>query len=74
VTFTYADGSTLAVSMQGLARAGTDASTSFTATLGVVGGTGKYAGATGSGTFTGSRTTALGGKVSATFDVELPQQ
>jgi hypothetical protein len=73
VTFTFGDGSTLGVSMQGAATANAaDGSTAFTATLGVIGGTGRYLDTTtGSGTFTGSRTTALGGNVSATFDLQL---
>ena len=71
-TFTYADGSTLAASAQGIttvdAASGT---TNFAASLGVIGGTGTYAEATGSGTFTGSRTTAVGGDVKATIDLGL---
>jgi quercetin dioxygenase-like cupin family protein len=72
VTFTFADGSTLAVRMQGLATANADGTvTTFSSTLGVVGGTGTYASAAGSGTFTGERRTALGGNVDATFDLQL---
>jgi hypothetical protein len=71
VTYSWSDGSTLAVRMQGLARAGSDGSTTFSATLGVIGGTGRYATATGTGVFTGSRTTALGGNVDSTFALRL---
>ncbi|HEX5586533.1 MAG TPA: cupin domain-containing protein [Acidimicrobiia bacterium] len=72
VTFTYPDGSTIAVSMQGqaAATAGSD-DTTFAATLGVIGGTGTFVDATGSGTFTGTRQSALGGQVSAVFDLQL---
>jgi hypothetical protein len=72
ITFAFADGSTLGVQMQGLATAAADASgTTFASTLGVVGGTGKYATTTGTGTFTGSRKAALGTTVAATFDLTL---
>jgi hypothetical protein len=72
VTFTWADGSSLAASMQGLTTVDTGTSTTnFAATLGVVGGTGAYANTTGTGTFIGSRTAALGGDVAATFDLGL---
>jgi mannose-6-phosphate isomerase-like protein (cupin superfamily) len=72
VTFTFADGSTIGTRMQGLATAAADGSlTTFTSTLGVVGGTGRYVSTTGSGTFVGERRTALGGDVTATFDLEL---
>ena len=75
VTFTFPDGATLGVSMQGVATADAAAgSTAFTATLGVIGGTGKYVATTaGSGVFTGERTTALGGNVHSTFDLQLHQ-
>lgn len=72
VTFTFADGSTLGVQMQGAAVAAADGtSTRFAATLGVIGGTGRYLSAEGSGTFTGSRAAALGTTVSATFDLTI---
>lgn len=72
VTFGFADGATLGVTMHGaaLASAGS-ADTAFAATLGVIGGTGRYAGATGSGTFVGSRKAALGTAVAATFDLKV---
>jgi mannose-6-phosphate isomerase-like protein (cupin superfamily) len=72
VTFTFSDGSTLGTRVQGLATASTDgSSTTFTSTLGVIGGTGRYATTTGSGTFVGERGTALGGDVDTTFDLQL---
>jgi hypothetical protein len=74
VTFTFSDGSTLGTTMQGLARAdASNGSTTFTATVGVIGGTGQYLGTTtGTGTFSGTRAAALGGAVNATFDLQLP--
>ncbi len=72
VTSTFADGSTLGVQMQGTAVASADgSSTQFAATLGIVGGTGKYVGATGTGTFVGSRKAELGTTVAATFDLTI---
>jgi quercetin dioxygenase-like cupin family protein len=72
VTFTFADGSTLGVSMVGSTTAqanGTDAS--FASTLGVIGGTGQYLNTTGYGTFTGTRSAALGTDVGAVFTLQL---
>ena len=72
VTFTFADGSTLGVSMQGVTTAAantTDAT--FSSTLGVIGGTGTYLEAKGAGTFTGTRQTQLGGQVQSMFDLDL---
>ena len=72
VTFTFSDGSTIGTRMQGLSTAAPDGSlTTFTSTLGVVGGTGRYVSTTGSGTFVGERRTALGGDVTATFDLQI---
>jgi quercetin dioxygenase-like cupin family protein len=72
VTFTFADGSSLGVQMQGAATAAADGSTTtFAATLGVLGGTGGYTAATGTGTFTGSRDAALGTTVAAAFDLTI---
>lgn len=72
VTFTFSDGSTLGTRMQGLATANADASvTTFASMLGVFGGTGRYVAAAGSGSFTGERLSALGGDVTATFDLQL---
>jgi mannose-6-phosphate isomerase-like protein (cupin superfamily) len=72
ITFTFADASTLGVSMQGSARFdAATGDTAFVATLGVIGGTGTYAATTGTGVFKGSRSAALGGDVAATFDLGL---
>jgi quercetin dioxygenase-like cupin family protein len=72
VTYTFADGATLGVQMQGAATASADgSSTEFAATLGVVGGTGRYVNAKGTGTFTGSRKAALGTTVAATFALTI---
>jgi len=74
VTYAFSDGSTLGVQMQGTAIASADgSSTQFAATLGVVGGTGTYVGATGTGTFVGSRQAALGTTVAATFDLTITE-
>jgi hypothetical protein len=72
ITFTFADGSTLGVSMVGSTTAqpnGTDAA--FASTLGVIGGTGQYVNTTGYGTFTGTRSAALGTDVGAVFTLQL---
>jgi len=72
ITFTFADGSTIGVSMVGATTAqpnGTDAS--FASTLGVIGGTGQYVNTTGYGTFTGTRSAALGTDVGAVFTLQL---
>jgi len=72
ITFTFTDGSTIGVSMVGTTTAqpnGTDAS--FASTLGVIGGTGQYVNTTGYGTFTGTRSAALGTDVGAVFTLQL---
>ena len=72
ITFTFADGSTIGVSMVGSTTAqpnGTDAA--FASTLGVIGGTGQYVNTTGYGTFTGTRSAALGTDVGAVFTLQL---
>jgi oxalate decarboxylase/phosphoglucose isomerase-like protein (cupin superfamily) len=72
VTFTFADGSTLGTSAQGFASTiERRNATTFAATMLVIGGTGTYASAKGSGTFAGSRTEELGGNVALTFDLGL---
>jgi uncharacterized RmlC-like cupin family protein len=72
VTYTFSDGSRLGVQMQGTAIASADGlSTQLAATLGVVGGTGTYVGATGTGTFIGSRQAELGTTVASTFDLTV---
>jgi quercetin dioxygenase-like cupin family protein len=75
VTFTFADGSSIGVSMQGRSAASGDtADATFAATLGVIGGTGAYVDVSGFGTFSGNRTATLGGQVDAVFDLQLSQQ
>ena len=71
LTFTFADGSVLALRMQGSATTTSDGSTNFQATMSVIGGTGAYTSATGSGTFTGSRQGSLGTTVNSTFAITL---
>ena len=69
LTFTFADGATIGLSMIGSGTRHANGSTTFVAPLTVIGGTGLYANARGTGTFTGSRTGALGSPV--TMDVAL---
>jgi quercetin dioxygenase-like cupin family protein len=72
ITFAFADGLTIGVSMAGTTTAqpnGTDAS--FASTLGVIGGTGQYVNTTGYGTFKGTRSAALGTDVGAVFMLQL---
>jgi hypothetical protein len=72
-TFTYADGSTLGFDIRnGTTVAATDTTdATFHSDLVVIAGTGKYATATGTGTFDGSRKDALGGAVQMTFALRL---
>ena len=72
VTFTYPDGSTLASYMQGDTVASDDGTNAvFTATMGVIDGTGTYEGAKGVGTFTGTRDASLGTAIGAEFDIRI---
>jgi len=71
VTFTFADGSVLGTQIQGVATKDASGVTQFEATMGVLNGTGRYLGATGTGIFTGSRDAALGQPVEATFALRL---
>jgi hypothetical protein len=71
ITFTFDDGATLAVAMQGAATQSPDGASTVAATLGVLGGTGRYETATGTGTFAGSRPAAVGATVAATFDLKV---
>ena len=77
VTFTRADGVKLALSVSGWATApktsGT-ANATFHGTVTVIGGTGPYAKATGTGTMTGYRKAALGSPVELTFSVVVQQR
>lgn len=72
VTFMFADGSTLATTFAGISQATAEGGANFTTTMGVIGGTGKYAAVTGgTGTFIGSRTAAIGANVESTFSLRL---
>lgn len=72
ITFSFADGSTLATATQGITQASADTtSATFAATMGVIAGTGRYVSATGAGTFTGSRSAALGTSVAAIFELQV---
>lgn len=73
ITLTFADGSTLGLVMEdGAAVAATDTTdATFHSNLRVIGGTGAYVDAFGSGTFTGARKDALGGAVQATFTLQV---
>lgn len=70
LTLTFDDGSTLGMWMAGKATASGD-QTAFEAQLQVMGGTGKYEQASGSGSWTGSRTGDLGGAVKFDGTVQL---
>ena len=75
ITFSSADGSTIGVSMQGETVASADgANASFNATLGLIGGTGRYTTAKGTGTFVGSRNATLGTTVAPTFDLHVERR
>jgi hypothetical protein len=76
VTIVLADGSTLGLRMtEGRTDAATDTTNAtFSSPLLVVGGTGKYLNAGGSGTFEGERSEALGGLVDATFHVDISSE
>ena len=73
ITFTYPDGSTIGFDMgKGTAVAASDTTdATFHSDLVVIAGTGKYATATGTGTFDGSRKDALGGAVEMTFALRI---
>lgn len=77
VTVTRADGVKIAFSVSGWSTSpetsGT-ANASFRGTLTVIGGTGPYARATGTGTMQGYRKAALGSPVELTFSVTVQQR
>ena len=77
VTVTRADGVKIAFSVSGWATSpetsGT-ANATFHGTLTVIGGTGPYAKATGTGTMQGYRKSALGSPVELTFSVVVQQR
>ncbi len=74
VNVTTTDGSQLSFQMTGTATlpSGTTITT-FAANLTVLGGNGQFAGATGSGTMTGTRNSALGGDVNLAFQLNIAQ-
>ncbi len=75
ITFTFPDGSTLATQMTGRAKKNLfDQSTAFHAALVVIGGTGTFQAANGTGTFTGGRDGKIGSPVNATFTISLRGQ
>lgn len=78
VTVTRADGVKLAFSVSGWATTPADqegtANATFRGTVTVIGGTGPYAKATGTGTMDGYRKAALGSPVELTFSVTVQQR
>ncbi len=75
VTFTRSDGTQLAVNTTGWATSPTDqagtANATFAGSLTVIGGSGAYAGAQGTGRMTGFRKAALGSPVTLTFSITV---
>jgi len=71
LTITTQDGSTIGFAMNGQAVVDTEGVTTFTADLKVIGGTKKYANATGSGSWTGKREGAIGTAVTFRGTVDL---
>jgi len=71
ITFTTSGGDTIGVEMNGAAVKHADGSTSFSAPLKVIGGSGALLRIAGSGLFTGSRSGALGSSVQSTFTLTL---
>ncbi len=78
VTITRADGVKLAFSVSGWATTPADekgtADATFRGTLTVIGGTGPYAKATGTGTMRGQRKAALGSPVGLSFSVVVQRR
>jgi ABC-type branched-subunit amino acid transport system substrate-binding protein len=75
VTFTFPNGSTLATQMTGHASKSLfDQTTTFHARLIIIGGTGIYQAATGTGTFSGSRDGKIGSSVNSAFTISLRGQ
>jgi hypothetical protein len=74
ITLTIADGSQLAMRMDGKAVLNeTTSDTRFEAPLEVIGGTGRWVKATGKGEFTGNRRGALGSEVELSVGVTIKQ-
>jgi len=78
VTVTRADGVKIALSVSGWSTSPQDqtgtANATFRGTLTVIGGTGPYAGATGTGTMQGFRKQALGSPVELSFSVVVQKR
>ena len=77
VTVTRADGVKIAFSVSGWSTSPETSGTAnakFRGTLTVIGGTGPYAKATGTGTMEGYRKSALGSPVELTFSVVVQQR
>ncbi len=71
-TFLYGDGSMLTVKLIGEAAAATDTSNAtFEGALTVIGGTGIYLDAAGTGTMTGERENTVGSPVALTFVIDV---
>ena len=70
-TFTLVDGSTLAVWCEGKSVKDAAGTSHFTGPLIVIGGSGKYSGATGAGSVVGSRSGTLGSPVVLTYRLVL---
>ena len=73
VTITRADGTVLSLRLSGAAVAATDRTT-FAGGVVLFQGTGRFAGAVGTGTMRGFRTAALGSPVDLTFTVTLTRR
>lgn len=78
VTITRSNGTQLALSVNGWATAPSDqagtANATFAGTVRVIGGSGPYEGATGSGTMSGYRKSVLGSPVQLTFSVTVERR
>ena len=69
-TLTWPDGSTLGGTMAGATLPSADGGATFAATMGVIGGSGRYAAVTGgSGTYAGSRSGAVGAPLTVEFAI-----
>lgn len=72
ITFDFGEAGTLAVRMDGAARAATDTSdAALEADLEILGGTGDLVDASGTGRFEGGRPERLGGAVEGTYTLDL---
>lgn len=71
VTLEFASLSTLGLRIEGTAKKLDDGTTNLTAKLRVVGGNAAFTGATGKGTFKGSRQAEVGSPIVITFDLRV---